>query len=111
MLRLLGSLKRFRIMALVTLGLTLVAAGFIFIHREQSVPRAKAAVSYNQTIDLGDGYVLRLDANGGQIVPPETVQKWTYPAVNTEVKKYDLGYGYWLIVTPDGRQTVEEGSR
>ncbi len=63
----------------------------------------------NKTIDLGAGYTLVLDANGGHITAPTyPIASQTQPIV---IKKTDIGGGYWLVITTEGGQIVREGSK
>ena len=73
MFRVILRFKRFRILVLSALTLALVAAAFFFTRQYQPVPAANAAnaaVSTNQSIDLGAGYVMKVNGESNQIIFP-----------------------------------------
>jgi hypothetical protein len=81
-----------------------VAAAFSITRHQPSVPvanAASAASSSHQSIDLGAGYRLEMDAQSGQIIAPETILK--APAEN---RTLDLGDGYRLELDANGGQIV-----
>jgi hypothetical protein len=88
--------------------LILGTAAFFLTHQMKPVPvtgdnspnnvvSAAVPASSYQKIDLGAGYWLETDAQGGRIIPPETIIK--YPD-----QTFDLGAGYTLVVTANGGQ-------
>ncbi len=88
--------------------LVLGAAAFLLTRQSKPIPitgadsansvvNAAVPASSHQKIDLGAGYWLETDAQGGRIIPPETIIK---PADQT----FDLGAGYTLVITASGGQ-------
>jgi hypothetical protein len=88
--------------------LALGAAAFLLTHPSKPIPVTGAnsankvasvanPASSHQKIDLGAGYWLETDAQGGRIIPPETIIK--YPD-----QTFDLGAGYTLVITASGGQ-------
>jgi hypothetical protein len=86
----------------------IVAAVLAFSHSTKSaavIPvtggskSAASPANFSQKIDLGGGYWLETDAQGGRIIPPATIIR---PADQT----FDMGDGYRLVITATGGQIV-----
>jgi hypothetical protein len=102
--------RPYPLIALVCILAFAVIAAFMITHQQNPIPvtnagsansgvsAANPAVSH-QKVDLGAGYWLETDAQGGRIIPPETMIK---PADKT----FDLGAGYRLVVTASGGQIL-----
>ena len=86
----------------------IVAAVLAFNRPTQSAPvipvtggnnSAVSAAISPQKIDLGAGYWLETNAQGGRIIPPETI-------IRPADKTIDIGDGYRLVITATGGQIV-----
>ena len=88
--------------------LALGAAAFLLTNQPKPIPvtgantenkvvSAAKPASSSQKIDLGAGYWLETDTQGGRIIPPETIIK--YPD-----QTFDLGAGYTLVISASGGQ-------
>jgi hypothetical protein len=108
MFRTTRSFNRFIPVVALFFVLILGAAAFFLTHQSKPIPvtgansansvvSAAIPASSHQRIDLGAGYWLETDAQGGRIIPPETIIK--YPD-----QTFDLGAGYTLVITPSGGQ-------
>jgi hypothetical protein len=99
----------YRIIPIIALFflLALGAAAYVLTHQNMPIPVTGAVTnnvasaanpaSLYQKIDLGAGYWLETDAQGGRIIPPETIIR--YPD-----QTFDLGDGYTLVITASGGQ-------
>ena len=61
-------------------------------------------IAVSRTIDLGAGYTLVLDTNGGHINAPASMIKTIDPA--TVKKTIDMGAGYTLVLDANGGHIV-----
>lgn len=59
-----------------------------------------------KTLDLGGGYTLTLNANGGQINPPAAVLKSSPAASSSTVMTTDMGNGYTLVEDENGQHVI-----
>jgi hypothetical protein len=87
--------------------LALAAGAFMLTHLQKLTPvtGANRAVSVasaadsHRWMDLGAGYWLETNAQGGQIIAPAMV-------VRPADKTFDLGAGYRLVITANGGQIL-----
>jgi len=111
MFRVILRFKRFRILVLPALTLALVAAAFFFTRQHQPVSAANAAnaaVSSDQMIDLGTGYVMEVNGESHQILAPATVVH-AKPVSNFQT--YYIGLGYMFVFDADGGHVVAPSSQ